>query len=102
MVNAPMTALAIRRVAPNKLTRECWYFRAGDSVLRLTAYAIERRGKIIEKWSQPVLADRWQAADERPYASGLPRPETIPPDVLADALASAPRPYIYIGYTRYM
>jgi hypothetical protein len=84
--------ITVDRVAADGLSRERWQFRTlapgyGDSIVSLVldSYRIERRDKPAGRFRGAPPPDRWHSSDERPYTSGLPRPRSIPADVLDEA-----------------
>ena len=88
------------RPADDSLSRQRWDFTPTVSPhsgfgLILSRYSIERRKSLRGRFRGADVADRWQAMDERPYASGLPRPTSIPDDVVSEA-------WDQIGMTTYI
>jgi hypothetical protein len=97
-------AISIYRAAADGLSRQRWDFNIGlvfggsEASLRLIRYAIERRAQPKRRYSGAGPADRWGSDDERGYTSGLPRPTSVPAEVLAEARATVQFRY-FIGWT---
>lgn len=53
--------------------------------LALVGYGIERRKTARGRFSGATVQDRWRGMDERPYNGRLPRPTSVPHDVLIEA-----------------
>ena len=77
-----MTAFTIERlVSEDGMTRKAWEFEFGTRGLRLLEYREQTRKTIRHKWKGPI----WTWMDERDYQSKLPRPVSIPADVVEEA-----------------
>lgn len=91
------TILIERFLNDEKTMRHAWTFDVSNGSLRLLKYAeYVKEGK--RKWRGPF----WSWMDERAYYSQLPRPKSIPDDVLEEARAelvkyTLKRP-VYIGW----
>ncbi len=78
---------SVFRPAVDGLSRERWEFMHNGDYLVLMSYGIERRASAKGRFSKATASDRWEARDERAYNSRLPRPTTIPSDVIFEAAA---------------
>lgn len=89
---------SIYRPAPDGLSREYWEFTltlfAGSMDLTLTHYGVQRRITKRGSFRGAEAKERWSRDDERRYTSGLPRPVSVPEDVLAEVLQVPVRYYI--------
>ena len=75
----------IHRLAEDGLSRQFWDFDISDATIVLRRHGVERRASLRGRFKAPPPSDRWAAMDERRYNSGLPRPSSIPHDVLTEA-----------------
>lgn len=94
--------IEVARVAPDGLSREVWRFRESGShgfFLSLDSFGIERRKQPRGRFSRATPSDRWCVSDERHYYSGLARPETVPDDVMREAVSKA-TVRVFVGYTQ--
>lgn len=77
----------------DRLHRQRWDFGiqaewgCENPALVLTGYSIERRKSVLGKFAAAKAEDRWSNTDERSYYSGIKRPQSIPADVMKEALS---------------
>lgn len=93
--------IEVHREQPDRLSREVWRFRENGShgfFLALDFYGIERRKAVKGRFCGARPGDRWSVSDERHYFSGLPRPASIPDDVMREAVSKT-TVRVFVGYT---
>ena len=79
------------------LSREVWTFSTMGG-FRLDSYGIERRTSAKGRFKNATIADRWMSSDTRRYYSGMNEPETIPQDVINEAIGNMTI-RVYIGWS---
>ncbi|MED5549756.1 MAG: hypothetical protein VX529_10390 [Pseudomonadota bacterium] len=90
--------IQIERRSNDGLSRKVWDFRFDGAMLRLVSHGVEHRAKPRGRFKAAKAADRWQYMDERAFSSGLPRPQSIPADVIRDAIRDITIA-VHIGWT---
>jgi hypothetical protein len=75
--------IEVRREAPDGLSATIWEFDWRGRYLVLTELMEGSRPSTRHKFK----GDKWSSMDERNYYSKLPRPKSIPDDVIAEAMS---------------
>ena len=77
-----MEWIKVERKSDDGLTRKLWCFQFQGKKCRLTSYHEQTRSTSRHGWKGP----KWDHSDERRYNSQMPRPQTVPLDVIQEAL----------------
>jgi hypothetical protein len=92
--------ITVERASEDGLSARVWQFRTHSDLLGALYLNLIRYAEGTRKTRRHKLAgEQWESNDERYYNSKLPRPTSIPDDVIAEAMQKM-LVKVSIGWTR--